>query len=46
MHNYYIIAIPAVYMAVVIPIGYLVNVKDIQGHTHYLYEANNNITTA
>ena len=41
-----IVGIPALYMAVVVPIGYLVGVDDIEGHTHYLYytEVNGNMT--
>ena len=31
------VGIPALYMAIVVPIGYLVGVDDIEGHTHYLY---------
>ena len=29
--------VPAVYMMVVVPIGFLVGVEDIPGHTHYLF---------
>ena len=32
-----IVGIPAIYMAIVVPIGYLVGVDNIEGHTHYLY---------
>ena len=32
-----IVGIPALYMAIVVPIGYLVGVDHIEGHTHYLY---------
>ena len=41
-----VIGIPALYMAIVVPIGYLVGVDDIEGHTHYLYytEVNGNTT--
>ena len=32
-----VIGIPALYMAIVVPIGYVVGVDNIKGHTHYLY---------
>ena len=41
-----IIGVPALYMAIVVPIGYLVGVDGIEGHTHYLYytEVDGNMT--
>ncbi len=32
-----LIGIPALYMALVVPIGYSVNVVESHGNTHYLY---------
>ena len=35
------VGVPAVYLALVVPIGYLVAVDDIPGNTHYLYYNDN-----
>ena len=45
--NYYFLlaVIPAVYMAIVVPIGFLVQVNDLPDDSHYLYY-NNGIRTA
>ena len=40
-----LVVIPAVYMAIVVPIGFLVQVNDLPDDSHYLYY-NNRIRTA
>ncbi len=35
--------VPAVYMALIVPLGFLVGVNDIPSDSHYLYSDNNTL---
>ena len=41
--HFFIPVIPAVYMTIIVPIGFLIGVDDIRGHTHYLYYYNDSL---
>ena len=40
----HISGVPALYMMLVVPLGYLVDVTDIPGHSHYLYYDGNQLS--
>ncbi len=44
--TWYLLVIPAVYMMLIVPIGYLVKVGDIPDHTHYLYYNDGDLTAS
>ena len=42
--NSFLIGIPAIYMAIIVPIGFLVQTSDLNENTHFLYQTNNLIS--